>query len=129
MNNNVFIQINIETMEWVHILLDKMVLHKSPCFGQREEISKLYYKNHNILLAITSIEQHSSTMWSVIIVVVSLASATSAQVFGIGGCPTVTPQANFDLQQVSTSCETTIRLLGGRCRMFLPPASNLFSIM
>jgi hypothetical protein len=37
-----------------------------------------------------------------------MASATSAQVFGIGGCPTVTPQANFDLQQVSTGCETTI---------------------
>lgn len=108
MNTNVFIQTNIETMECVHIQLDKMVLHKNPCFGQREEISKLYYKNHTVLLTITSIEQHSTIMWSVIIVVVSLASATSAQVFGIGGCPTVTPQANFDLQQVSTSCETII---------------------
>jgi hypothetical protein len=108
MNNNVFIQINIETMECVHILSDKMVLHKSPCVGQREEISKLCYKNHTMLLTIKSIEQHSSIMWSAIIVVVSLASATSAQVFGIGGCPTVTPQANFDLQQVSTGCETTI---------------------
>jgi hypothetical protein len=75
---------------------------------KREEISKLCYKNHTMLLTIKSIEQHSSIMWSVIIVVVSLASATSAQVFGIGGCPTVTPQANFDLQQVSTGCKTTI---------------------